>query len=72
MHITIKSDIQKILDSEELEFDIGNKAFKIPGRELKIKKKQTYILRKKGILLAQYNDLYDTTKRGDIYIYLVL
>lgn len=72
LHVTIESDIQKILDSEELEFDIGNTAFKIPGRELKIKKKQTYILRKKGILLAQYNDLYDTTKRGDIYIYLAL
>jgi hypothetical protein len=53
-------------------FSIGEKVFEIPGKELKIMKKQTYIMKNKGMLVAQYDDLYDISKRGDIYIYINL
>ena len=72
IHITIEGDVNEILKNEELTFNIGDKTFQVECKLLKICKKQTYILRKRGLLLAQYDDLYDTSKRGDIYIYLKL
>ena len=72
IHITVKTSIQSLLINSMFNFNIGEKVFEIPGKELKIVKKQTYIMKNKGMLVAQYDDLYDISKRGDIYIYINL
>jgi hypothetical protein len=72
IHITVKTSIQSLLINSMFNFSIGEKVFEIPGKELKIMKKQTYIMKNKGMLVAQYDDLYDISKRGDIYIYINL
>lgn len=72
LHITTTNRIQEVLEKGEIIFSIGKKVFKIPSKELKIMSEQTYIFKNKGILLAQYDDLYDTSKRGNIYVYITL
>ena len=72
LHITITKSIQKLLEMGKINFNIGKKVFEILSKELKVMTEQTYIYKNKGILLAQYDDLYDTSKRGDIYIYITL
>ena len=72
LHITIEYSVQQILLEQKLIFEIGERALEIPSTALKIQGKQTHVIKSKGILLAQHNDLYDTTKRGDIYVYINL
>lgn len=72
LHITVQEQIKKIIDEEKLVINVGKKVFEINSRELKICKTQTHIIKNSGILLAQYDDLYDTSKRGDIFIYISL
>lgn len=72
LHITISRKILHILDSGKTLFNIGNKEFEIESEELKIIPQQTHIIKNKGILLAHHDKLYDTTDRGDIYVYITL
>lgn len=72
LHVNIEYTIQQILEDKKLLFVIGKKQFEIAGNELKIQENQLYVIKNKGILLAHHNDLYDTTQRGDICIYLKL
>ena len=64
--------IQKCFESEELEINLGEKLFKIPIAELYIRSEQIYILQHRGILFADHKNLYNTEKRGHIFIHLTL
>jgi hypothetical protein len=72
LHITISRKILHILNNRKIAFNIGDKEFEINSDELNIIPQQTHIIKNKGILVAHYDKLYDTTNRGDIYVYITL
>ena len=60
--------IQDVLDKKEIIIKIGGKFYTIPGENLSIKHEQTYVLRNKGLLKIDENDLYSTNERSHIYM----
>jgi hypothetical protein len=77
-HITIDNNnnivcrfegkIKNVLENKEIKIKIGNKIFTILGESLTIKSEQTHVLRNKGLLKVDENDLYSIKTRGHIYI----
>ena len=61
-----------ILSKGYVEFSISTKTYRINADELHIIKKQTVVLNKKGIPLANTVDIYKYNERGNIYTTLIL
>ena len=73
VHIKILIEaIEQILNEQYINVTIGGKVFEIPVCELKIKKSQTYTFFNKGISLINLNDIYNTTRSGNIIIYITI
>lgn len=72
VHITIEANILDLLEKNELCFNIGEKIYKIDSKKLHIQKKQVYTIKNEGILIAKHDDLYSTSYRGNIVVYIVL
>jgi hypothetical protein len=72
LHVSIDKNIVTILREGMASVKLGDKIFEIKGSELNIMKNQTIILNNKGILLEDHENLYNVTKRCDIYIHLTL
>ena len=68
LHCLYEGPITHILQEQQLKITLGEKEFVIEGDKLAIKKNQTIILRKQGILKANPEHIFSTDKRGDIYI----
>ena len=69
--ILIKS-IEQLFNEPYITVTIGGKVFEIPVCELKIKKSQTYTFFNKGISLINLNDIYNTTRNGNIIVYITM
>ena len=55
------------------EFNLGNKVFKISSNQLTLTKEPQMILfEKQGILRANKNDIYNSKKRGNVYVEVTL
>jgi len=72
IHLSKNSTIQYCLEESALTILLGQKVFHIPTSELFVRSHQIYILHHSGILLADHNDLYNTDRRGHIFIHLSL
>lgn len=72
LHVNIKADIKKILESKELLVKIGEKEFKIESYKIKITKHQILILEKCGILKENINNIFDDSTRQSTYIHINL
>jgi len=72
LHVNIKADIKKILESKELLVKIGEKEFKIESYKIKITKHQILILEKCGILKENINNIFDDSIRQNTYIHINL
>ena len=61
---------KKILQmvNKEVKIKIGKKILTIPAEELKIQEYQTYVFREEGISLENDKDIYETGRKGNIYI----
>ena len=68
LHCLYEGPITHILQEQQLKIALGEKEFIIEGDKLAIKKNQTVILRKQGILKANPEHIFSTAERGDIYI----
>jgi len=68
---TIKLD-KDIFRSEYSEFMIDYKQFKIPINELKIKEKQIYIIKEKGVPRINESNIYSTDVLSDIIINITM
>ena len=66
MHVKYKTKLNELLDKNELIINLLNKKFKIPINELKIRKKQTYTIKNKGILKINDFDIFSVEKRGNV------
>lgn len=60
-----------ILNDSPISFDIGEKSFKIPLSNLKIKREQYYYLKGKGISKIK-KDIYDITDKSDIIVKFII
>ena len=68
LHCLYEGPITHILQEQQLKIALGEKEFIIEGDKLAIKKNQTVILRKQGILKANPEHIFSTDERSDIYI----
>ena len=72
VHINIKSSIHTALSKDILPITCGAKVFEIPVSKLNIKKYQTYILYNKGISTINTQELFNASKKSNIYIHIEL
>jgi hypothetical protein len=70
-NLFIKFDKIELLDKPYIDFNIGNKYFKIPIQKLNIKKEQYYTLKNQGISRLIENDIYNVNLRNDIIIKVI-
>jgi hypothetical protein len=72
IHIECKYDIKEILPLEFIEVNVGNNIFDIFTKELMIKPKQTVVLKNEGISKINTKDIYDISKKSDVYLHIAL
>jgi len=72
IHIECKYDIKEILPLEFIEIKIGNNLFDIFTKELMIKCKQSVVLKNEGISKINTKDIYDISKKSDVYLHIEL
>jgi len=63
-----KGSIKEVFEDKEVKIKLGEKILTIPAEELKIKEYQTYVFRDQGISLENDKDIYETGRKGNIYI----
>lgn len=64
--------IRDIIREKSILIKMGEKELMIPVRELHIRTNQVYVLKRKGMLRSNNNDIYDTTNRGDVIVHINL
>lgn len=72
IHVVLKYQIQKIWGQEEIEILVGKRNFTILKSQLKLVKMQIIILSNQGVSIANTKDIYDITKKSDIYLHIEL
>jgi hypothetical protein len=72
IHINLTSRIGGLLDQGNILFNLGGKVFEICCNKLKIIKNQDCIIKNRGILNINVNDIYNNSYRSDIIVHLTL
>jgi hypothetical protein len=72
IHINLNSKINGLLNQGNILFNIGEKVFEISCSHLKIIQAQDHIIKNKGILNINVNDIYNNSNRSDIIVHLTL
>lgn len=72
IHVWISKSITEVFEKNRLEFSLGSQLITFPSEKLFIKKKQIQYLYEQGIPRINIDDMYNTSKLGDIIIYLTL
>tara|TARA_B100000427_G_scaffold267292_1_gene232932 strand:- start:603 stop:1661 length:1059 start_codon:yes stop_codon:yes gene_type:complete len=73
IHINHNIDIDKeLLNKEFINIQIDYREFRIQINELKIREKQVYVIKEKGIPKINDNDIYSTDKLSDIIVHLTM
>lgn len=68
LYISISSNIKDIINTDNINITIANKIYTIPVKELKIIKKQRYILKSQGISMIDINNIYTVKNKADVFI----
>jgi len=63
-----EGSIKEVFENKCVKIKLGEKILTIPGDELNIKEYQTYVFRNQGISLENEKDIYETERKGNIYI----
>ena len=63
-----EGSIKEVFENKEVKIKLGGKILTIPAEELKIQEYQTYVFREEGISLENDKDIYETGRKGNIYI----
>ena len=72
IHVQIKYNISDLWEKEEVNINVGRKTLVFYPRLLKIKKTQTIVLKDQGISRINTADIYDVSRRSDVYLYFTL
>ncbi len=68
IYCKFEGDINSVLKNKKLQFKLGEKVFEIPSDELLIKEYQTYAFRGIGINIYNPSNLFDDSKKSNIYV----
>ena len=68
IYCKFEGDINSVLRNKKLQFKLGEKVFEIPSDELLIKEYQTYAFRGQGINVYNQSNLFDDSKKSNIYV----
>lgn len=66
--VELKYNLMDIWNKNELQVELGNKIFYLYPEELKLKKNQQFILKKKGISIINNKKVYDISILADIIL----
>uniref|UniRef100_A0A6C0DBU9 J domain-containing protein n=1 Tax=viral metagenome TaxID=1070528 RepID=A0A6C0DBU9_9ZZZZ len=72
IHVRLKYNINELLEIEKIDIEICKNPIYLYPSQLKITKSQTIILREQGISKINQNDIYDITRKSDIYLHIVI
>ena len=72
IHVILKYNINELLDVEKVDIGISKNPIYLYPSQLKITKSQTILLREQGISKINQNDIYDITKKSDIYLHITI
>jgi hypothetical protein len=70
--VNLTTKINSLLVNEKLIFKLGEKVFQMTSDNLRIKKKQKFYLKNKGLTRINYSELYNIKKKADIIVNLEL
>ena len=70
--VNLSTKIRGLLSAEKISFKLCDKSFDIPCDDLKIKKTQKHIFKKKGIPIINQTDIYNVSERSNIIVHLTL
>jgi len=72
IHISVRHDILDIFNRETIDICIGSRKFSIFTEELRIKPMQTVVLKGCGIPKIHTEDIYNVSKKSNIYVSMEL
>jgi DnaJ-class molecular chaperone len=72
IHVKLVLSLQDIWFKDEIEIEIGSRTFSIIRRNLKMTESQIVLLANGGISKINTDDIYNISKKGDIYLYVEL
>ena len=72
LHVILRYSIIEIWKMEYIAFEIGGRAFSICRKELYMREGQSKILEGQGIPCINSENMYDVSKKSDVYVYIQL
>lgn len=72
IHVKVKYNISDLWEKEEVNIHMGRKTLVFYPRLLKVKKTQTIVLKEQGISRINTADIYDVSKRSDVYLHMTM
>ena len=72
IHLYITYNLRDIWGKTTIEFEMGKKKFSFFTEDLKLKENQQLILPKEGISIMNIDNIYDISKRADVYLHFTL
>jgi curved DNA-binding protein CbpA len=72
IHVSIKCTIDELWVQEYLCVDLGKQQINIPKHQIKMTENQTILLAGMGISKINVNEIYDVSKKTDVYVHLTL
>ena len=70
IHIWLSFTINEIWNMSEIEILVGKRQFMIPRNKLKLIEEQSYVIAASGITQINQKNIYDISKKGDIYLHI--
>ena len=70
VHIRRSFTIDEIWQMSDIEICVGKRRFMIPRNQLKLMEEQKYVIAGSGITQINSKDIYDISKKGDIYVHI--
>jgi DnaJ-class molecular chaperone len=72
IHVNAKCSVNELWLLDYIEIDLGKQKIKMPRRQIKMTEQQTIIMAGMGISKINVNDIYDISKRADVYVNLTI
>jgi hypothetical protein len=70
IHVKLVLSLQDVWFKDEIDFCMGNHRFAFPRKELKMTHLQVVVLANVGISKINTDDIYNVSKRADVYFHL--
>jgi curved DNA-binding protein CbpA len=70
VHVKITATVDELWMKDEIEIYLGNRRFSIQRKQLKMTSSQIIVLANVGISKINTEDVYNVSKRADVYVHL--